>query len=215
MSEKTKLTHIRREYESKSLKAQDFLDNPIAQFELWFEEWMSTHPFEPTAMTLSTLDLDGNPDSRVVLLKDIWEEKFVFFTNYHSDKGQQIKQQPHVALNFYWPQLFRQVRVKGIASMLPPENSDTYFASRPFESQCSAVVSPQSQKIDDLEDLLQNLQNIRLQYQNQSIPRPDYWGGYAVLPLEIEFWQGQRGRFHDRFRYRKHTDAWTIERLAP
>lgn len=215
MSDKTPLTHIRREYESKPFTEKDLLDHPMAQFKSWFEEWMSTNPFEPTAMTLSTVDANGNPDSRVVLLKDIWQEQFVFFTNYQSEKGQQIKHHPYVALNFYWPELFRQVRVRGMASKLPCENSDAYFASRPFESQCSAVISPQSQKIDDLEVLLKNLHDIQLQYQNQPIPRPDYWGGYVVLPLQLEFWQGQRGRFHDRFRYTKNKNHWKRERLAP
>lgn len=215
MSDKTLLAHIRREYESKPFNQKDLLDNPIAQFESWFAQWLAAKPLEPTAMILSTVDLFGYPDSRVVLLKDIWQDQFVFFTNYHSQKGLHIDHQPHVALNFYWPDLFRQVRVRGIAAMLPAERSDKYFASRPFESQCSAIVSPQSQKIEDLNHLLEDLQKTQEQYQNQPILRPPYWGGYAVLPLEFEFWQGQRGRFHDRFHYYKLEDVWKIERLAP
>lgn len=208
-------THIRREYESLSLNPDDLLTDPIAQFQKWFQEWLAINPLEPTAMTLSTVDDHGYPDSRVVLLKEIWQEQFVFFTNYDSHKGQQIGKNPHVALNFYWPEQFRQVRVRGIAAFLPAKHSDEYFATRPFESQCSAVVSPQSQVIADLSELKKNLSDIQEKYTHQSVPRPKYWGGYGVTSLEFEFWQGQRGRFHDRFHYCKEGQNWKIERLAP
>ncbi len=215
MSEKTKLAHIRREYESKPLLESDLLSNPIDQFETWFAQWMSLSPFEPTAMTLSTIDESGFPDSRVVLLKDIWQEQFVFYTNYHSAKGRQIQQNPHVALNFFWPEMYRQVRVKGVAKFLPEKKSDEYFAQRPFESQCSALVSPQSEVIQDLQALQASLHEAEHKYHHQSVPRPKHWGGYAISPVEIEFWQGQKGRFHDRFLYRRSNDAWQILRLAP
>jgi len=215
MSEKLDLAHIRRDYESLPLSQSDCLANPIEQFQVWFEEWLKTNPFEPTAMSLSTVDESGCPDSRIVLLKDIWEERFVFFTNYHSAKGHQIEKNPHVALLFYWPELYREVRIRGTASFLPVSRSDDYFASRPFDSQCSAVVSPQSQVIDNIQKLQENLAAAQKQYQSKNIPRPPHWGGYAVTAFEIEFWQGQKGRFHDRFRYRIQKGQWVIERLAP
>ena len=215
MSAKTKLTHIRREYESKPLLESDLLASPMAQFELWFDEWLKTSPLEPTAMTLSTVDELGFPDSRVVLLKEIWQEQLVFYTNYQSAKGLQIQKNPKVSLNFYWPELFRQVRIKGTASFLPEKKSDEYFSQRLFDSQCSAIVSPQSQVIEDLKALQDGLHQTKEQYHHHPVPRPKYWGGYAILPLEIEFWQGQKGRFHDRFLYRRINEDWQVLRLAP
>jgi pyridoxamine 5'-phosphate oxidase len=215
MSEKLDLAHIRRDYESPALSQSDLLENPIQQFQVWFEEWLKTNPFEPTAMSLSTVDENNCPDSRVVLLKDIWEEQFVFFTNYQSAKGKQIAKNPQVALLFYWPELFREVRIRGVAKFLPELRSDEYFATRPFASQCSALVSPQSQVIDDLQKLQEKLAKTQKEFQSQNLKRPKHWGGYAVKPFEIEFWQGQKGRFHDRFLYQKLKDQWIIQRLAP
>ena len=209
----TKLADIRQEYVAKPLLEADVLDSPLQQFQLWLEAYMSLHPPEPTAMTLATLAPDNTPDIRVVLLKGIWDGGFVFYTNYQSAKGLHIQQNPHVALDFYWPELYRQVRVKGIAQRLPDHLSDDYFYSRPYASQCAAIVSPQSQEIASKHELQQKLDNM-LQH-DQPLQRPSYWGGFVVYPSMIEFWQGQQGRFHDRLQYIKDEQDWRIVRLAP
>lgn len=209
------LAHIRREYESKPFNEADCHASPIQQFMRWFKEWQSLKPIEPTAMVLSTVDVNGFPDSRVVLLKGIWQEQFLFFTHYSSAKGQQISHEPHVSLNFYWPELSRQVRVLGIAKPLPVAMSDEYFASRPFASQCSAIISPQSQEIDSREHLESQLNAYMQAHSKDNITRPPHWGGYGVSPIVIEFWQGRIQRLHDRVQYYKQQDNWQIRRLAP
>ena len=214
MVKKLQLTHLRRDYESEPLNEVELDNNPITQFSVWFAEWLRCNPIEPTAFTLSTVTEQGLPDSRVVLLKDLWHDKFVFFTNYLSAKGRQITNNPHVALNFYWPELNRQVRVKGVAAVLPEYLSKKYFAARPFASQCSAYVSPQSQEIT-LEHLQHLLSAAEQRFASAPVPKPKHWGGYAVSANEIEFWQGQRGRLHDRIVYTCTAKTWHKIRLAP
>jgi pyridoxamine 5'-phosphate oxidase len=209
------LAHIRREYESKPFNEADCHASPMQQFMLWFEEWQAVKPIEPTAMVLSTVDNEGHPDSRVVLLKGLWEEQFLFFTHYASAKGQQIAHESHVSLNFYWPTLSRQIRVLGVAKPLPASMSDEYFSSRPFASQCSAVISPQSQEISSRDELELDLNAYMNSHQGEAIVRPEHWGGYGVTPTKIEFWQGRIQRLHDRIQYTKQHDKWTIHRLAP
>jgi pyridoxamine 5'-phosphate oxidase len=207
--------HIRKEYASKPFDESNCKDDPFEQFQIWMDDYIAQNPIEPTAMTLSTLDLDGAPDSRVVLLKGLWQNQFVFYTNYQSHKGQQIRANCSVALNFFWPELSRQVRIKGMASPLPESISDAYFASRPFASQCSARVSPQSKVITDLKGLQDALELEMQHYQGQTPPRPKHWGGYGVQASSIEFWQGRFGRFHDRIVYFLENNNWIKNRLAP
>lgn len=207
--------HIRREYESKPLQISDCHESPIQQFMLWFEDWQIIQPLEPTAMVLSTVDAAGHPDSRVVLLKGLWQDTFLFYTHYTSVKGQQIANESHVALNFYWPELSRQVRIKGIAQKVPEALSDEYFASRPFASQCSAAISHQSHEIESRDILEDELNRFMEAHQSEKVERPKHWGGYAVSPIEIEFWQGRTQRLHDRIQYFKQAQVWRIRRLAP
>ena len=209
------LTRIRREYESKPLLESEVNLDPILQFQAWFQEWLEIKPLEPTAMVLSTVDSHGFPDSRVVLLKEIWQEKFVFFTNFLSHKSSQIFLNPCVALNFHWPELNRQVRIRGMAAKVPESMSESYFMQRPFESQCAAIASPQSHKLESrakLEELYDYSLN---KYRQKNMTRPDYWGGFAVKPIDIEFWQGREQRLHDRLVYKQQDQKWNIIRLSP
>ena len=208
------LTDIRREYGELELNESDVAASPIAQFEKWLTEILQTAIDDPTAMVLSTVDAKGIPDSRVVLLKAIENDAFVFYTNYRSAKASQIETNSHVALNFYWPQLARQVRVRGVIKKVDTATSDEYFATRPKLSQLSAIVSAQSQKIT-CRDSLEAKLNLLIAENQEFVVRPSYWGGYRVLPHEIEFWQGRDNRLHDRIHYRLKDENWTIRRLAP
>jgi pyridoxamine 5'-phosphate oxidase len=210
------LADIRRDYGELALTEATVLDCPIAQFKLWFEEVLVHEKTDPTAMVLSTVDEDGYPDSRVVLLKALDKSNaFVFYTNYQSVKGQQIEHHPEVALNFYWPQMVRQVRIRGRAEKLSAKESDAYFASRPFKSQCSAVISQQSQVIEDRAGLLEAYNTLLEQSKEGEVPRPPHWGGYKVVAHSLEFWQGRDNRLHDRIYYYLEAKSWLHQRLAP
>lgn len=210
------LQHLRREYGQSSLEESSIDIDPIQQFTVWFDEILAQKHDDPTAMVLSTVDMNGYPDSRVVLLKELQSKGFVFFTNYLSVKGEQLQKNPHAALNFYWPSLSRQVRVRGLVSKIDPAQSHAYFVLRPRESQISAIASPQSQIIPDRSFLEKKYQKIAEQYKSHdSIPCPDFWGGYILVPEIVEFWQGRDNRLHDRLRYTKKDNQWLHERLAP
>lgn len=209
------LTHIRREYESKPLLETDVQMNPFEQFKIWLDEYIAISPPEPTAMVVCSVDDKGFPDSRVVLLKEIWQEQFVFFTNYLSHKATQMLLHPHVALNFHWPELNRQIRVRGRSKKTPEHLSEKYFLERPFESQCAAIASPQSHKVTSRQKLEEMYQASLHKYSHKPMNRPEYWGGFAVLPVQFEFWQGRTSRLHDRILYKKNGDEWVICRLAP
>lgn len=212
---KDKLKNIRREYGELALHRNDLADEPLVQFEIWLNAIVATDNDDPTAMVLATVDEQGQPDTRVVLLKGIDEGDLVFYTNYHSTKAQHISGNARVALNFYWPELARQVRIKGHAQKLSKEMSDAYFASRPQASQLSTIASEQSQVIADRESLQQKLNQLIYEHGQALVMRPEHWGGYRVRPHEFEFWQGRDNRLHDRFRYRRDGDVWQIERLSP
>ena len=209
------ISDIRREYGSLSLSEEDANDCPIAQFERWFSEVVAHEKSDPTAMVLSTVDERGHPDSRVVLLKEINDGAFIFYTNYDSAKSMHIHKTPYVALNFYWPEMARQVRIRGRVRQASHAQSDTYFASRPRTSQLSAISSPQSAEISGRAELLQTLNALIAKHQQQPIVRPTHWGGYVVIPDEIEFWQGRDNRLHDRIHYYQQQGKWTHRRLAP
>lgn len=209
------LATIRREYGQLSLSEDNSASCPLTQFKHWFSDALNTEENDPTAMVLSTVDEQGHPDARVVLLKGIENDSFVFYTNYHSNKSCQIQQHPWVALNFYWPSLVRQVRVRGTVTQVSSETSDEYFASRPFASQCSSIISSQSCVIASREQLEQSLNQLIEQSQGKTMVRPAHWGGYQVTPTQIEFWQGRDSRLHDRLQYSYEQGRWVRRRLAP
>lgn len=207
----------RKTYAKKSLLRSDLEQNPLQQFQQWYFDTKNDNSIdEANAMTVSSIGKDGFPKTRVVLLKYYDEYGFVFYTNYESEKGQALLNNPKTCLNFFWPSLERQVIIKGTAEKLSDAKSDQYFASRPKGSQLGALVSPQSQVIEGREVLEKKLVELEKKYQYKEIIRPKNWGGFLVKPESIEFWQGRPNRLHDRFLYSL-TDQydWKIERLAP
>ena len=210
-----KISQIRLDYNLDSLKSQDLNTCPIKQFKFWFTNLLETSIADPTAMVLSTYNHDVGVTSRVVLLKDIEDDGFVFYTNYNSMKGKQIASNKRVSLCFFWSHMQRQVRVQGIANMLSAESSISYFSSRPRQSQLAAACSSQSNIIKSRADLEDRFSSLSKKYHKKSIPKPENWGGYKIIPEQIEFWQGRSNRMHDRFRYTKEGSKWLIVRLDP
>lgn len=209
------LAEFRKEYSSRGLRREELNLDPIAQFSQWFIQATELEVHEPNAMTMATVDADGMPYQRTVLLKYYDKDGFVFFTNYGSRKAAQIAANPKVSLLFPWITLERQVIIQGHAEKISTAESLRYFASRPRESQIGAWVSNQSEVITSRKFLMQKLAEIRDKFQHGEIPLPSFWGGYRVVPEAIEFWQGGPARLHDRFLYRKQDDVWNIERLSP
>ena len=209
------LSDIRKVYQKQSLLEGSVDSNPLDQFKVWWDEVIQSGIDEPNAMNLSTCSIEGKPSSRIVLLKEVNENGFVFFTNYNSRKGKEMEQNNFVSVLFFWKELERQVRVEGKVAKIPAEKSDEYFASRPRESQIGAWSSPQSTVIEDRSILESNEKQYADRFQNQTIERPQHWGGYLVIPHQVEFWQGRPGRLHDRLRYSMKEKLWIIERLAP
>lgn len=210
-----KLSDIRKEYTIKSLDFNDVSFDPFHQFKVWLDEAIDSEVPEVNAMCLSTLGLNGFPNARIVLLKEM-DHGFVFFTNYESEKGQEIEANPKASLTFFWPELERQVRIMGQIDKVTVQESDIYFHSRPKSSQIGAWTSPQSQVIADRAELNLRLEKMEKRFSNEAIIRPSHWGGYRLLPVKIEFWQGRPSRLHDRICYEKQADGkWQISRLAP
>lgn len=190
-------------------------EDPFEQFELWLTEAIAKDLHEPNAMVLSTADDSGRPSSRVVLLRGFDQQGFTFFTNYDSRKAAEIAKNPQAALLFYWADLSKQVRVEGSIAKAPEQISDEYFASRPRASQLGAIASPQSSVIENRLQLEEKYAALKDEYGDHEIARPENWGGYIVKPDLFEFWQGRASRLHDRLRYTRSGDEWSIERLAP
>ncbi|MGX1754173.1 pyridoxamine 5'-phosphate oxidase [Sphingobacterium sp. NPDC055346] len=214
--EHKEIAAIREDYVKSSLSESDVQKKPIEQFQKWFDEAMSSQVTEPTAMVVSTVSENGYPSSRVVLLKDIKTEGLSFFTNYNSRKGQEIIQNPHVSALFFWPELQRQVRFEAEVEKLPKADSDEYFSIRPRGSQIGAIASPQSAIIPDRETLEKRVAEVEKEMENiKEVPRPEFWGGFLLKPVRVEFWQGRGSRLHDRIVYIKDDGNWTINRLAP
>lgn len=211
------LSNYRKSYEKSELLENNIPEDPINLFNRWFHE---TEDFggveEVNAMTVATIGLDGFPKSRVVLLKKFNEEGFIFYTNYNSEKGKAIANNPNICLSFFWTSLERQVIIKGVAEKTTEVISDNYFSSRPNGSKLGAIVSPQSEIIPNREYLETNLLLLEQEYEEKEIPRPKNWGGYLVRPQEVEFWQGRANRLHDRIRFQLQSDfTWKIDRLSP
>ena len=212
----TPIADIRKEYKLQTLSEKDIHKDPFAQFEKWWQEAIHSGVEEPNAMTLATASADAMPDARIVLLKGFDDRGFTFFTNYHSAKGQQLLENPRASLVFFWKELERQVRISGLVSLSPSTVSDEYFKSRPEGSRIGAWASPQSETIESREWLEEKEKAYHEEWTGRPIERPEYWGGYTVKPVSIEFWQGRPSRLHDRLRYSlQNNGSWKIERLAP
>ncbi|MCU7492148.1 MAG: pyridoxamine 5'-phosphate oxidase [Bacteroidota bacterium] len=209
------LASIRRDYILKKLSETDIDPDPVSQFKRWLNEAIEACVNEPTAMALATSTKDGHPSVRIVLLKKVAAEGFVFFTNYNSHKGRQILENPHAALAFYWSELERQVRVEGRVAKLSEKDSDEYFYSRPLGSRIGAWASPQSEVIPSRAFLDEMVLKYQKQFQSGTIERPSNWGGFCLEPRVIEFWQGRESRLHDRIQFTKEDSKWKIDRLAP
>jgi pyridoxamine 5'-phosphate oxidase len=209
------IADIRKDYSMRQLLEAEILPDPIQQFDQWWQEALLAEIDEANAMTLATASADGIPSARTVLLKGFSTKGFVFFTNYNSYKGKQLADNPKACLVFFWKELERQVRITGLVSKVSEKESDEYFYSRPAESRIGAAISPQSQIIESREWLQSQFDKIKDQ-DPSTIKRPTHWGGYRVMPVLIEFWQGRPGRLHDRIEYSlKEDGTWRIDRLAP
>lgn len=208
------VSDVRREYMREGLRKGDLDPDPVAQFLKWLGEAQAAHPDDFTSMVLATADRSGRPSARVVLLKGCDQRGFVFFTHYESRKGRDLAENPRAALVFYWPEFDRQVRIEGTVERISREESEAYFQSRPLGARIGAAVSRQSEPIAGREELERAVREAAERL-GENVPCPDTWGGYRVVPEEIEIWQGRENRLHDRFRYRRQPEGWKIDRLSP
>ncbi|HAS85609.1 MAG TPA: pyridoxamine 5'-phosphate oxidase [Candidatus Competibacter sp.] len=210
------LAEMRHDYALSALNKADADPDPIKQFQRWLQEAVDARLPEPNAMTLATADRAGRPYARVLLLKECDAGGFVFFTNYRSDKGRQLAENPHAALVFLWLELERQVRIEGAVDKISRADSEAYFRGRPRESRLGSLASRQSQVVANRQVLDDRFQQLAAQYPDDNIPVPEHWGGYRLRPEMLEFWQGRHGRLHDRLRYRlRNGGQWLLERLEP
>ena len=208
------LADLRKDYMLASLGKRDLAADPFAQFAKWMDEARAAEVPEPTAMNLATVGLNGRPSARIVLLKEVGERGFVFYTNYDSRKGRELAESQWAALTFHWVELERQVRIEGHVEIVDAATSDAYFSSRPLLSRIGAHASAQSEKIESREALEQRFAEAQAKF-GDNPPRPNHWGGYVIVPEFVEFWQGRRSRLHDRLLYQRQFGGWHIERLAP
>ncbi|MES2204545.1 MAG: pyridoxamine 5'-phosphate oxidase [Pseudomonadota bacterium] len=215
MINKEKIAELRREFDAAPLIVDELPNNPHVLFDTWFSQILEAKLDDPTACVLATVDAQGRPDTRVVLLKDFSNEQLIFYTNYHSQKALQMQASPWVALNFYWPSLFRQVRIRGCVKKISSTASEEYFYSRPRDSQISAYASCQS-TVTTRENLAADFQKYQQKFEAATIiPYPNHWGGYCIEPTEFEFWHGRNHRLHDRVEYLKSDNSWIKQTLAP
>lgn len=210
------LTNFRVDYSSKGMSLKDFADNPMQQFELWVEDAIQHNVNQVNAMHFATVGTDGRPSGRIMLLRGLDERGFIFFTNYDSRKGDDLKNNKHACMTFFWNELYRQVRIEGDVHKVSDSDSDKYFQNRPRESQISAVASIQSRVLDNRESLEKKVKELEARFKGHTVPRPSNWGGFYLSPTTIEFWQGMEHRLHDRIRYMKEENgSWTMHRLYP
>jgi len=209
------IADLRQDYRQSQLLESEVLPDAMDQFRRWFDQALEAQIPEPNAMTLATVSPEGIPTARIVLLKGIDQGEFVFYTSYLSRKASDIEANPNVALNFFWLPIERQICIRGVARKTTRQEADQYFHSRPVGSQLGAWASRQSSVVSSRQVLEDEMAKLEKQYAGQTVPLPDFWGGYRVKPLSIEFWQGRTGRLHDRLRYTRQGDAWTIDRLSP
>ncbi|MEZ7929785.1 MAG: pyridoxamine 5'-phosphate oxidase [Flavobacteriales bacterium] len=209
------IKNLRLNYKKSTIDFKNLAKNPIQYFMNWFEDALKVSKQEANACVLSTVSSDNYPSSRVVLLKGVNENGFTFFTNYKSSKAKDIDANPNVALNFYWPELERQVRIAGIAKKITINDSDTYFKSRPRESQMGAWLSDQSKVIGLDYNFMETLNSLESKFKDKEVERPLHWGGYCIEPIKVEFWQGRPSRLHDRLEYKREDGKWIYKRLAP
>jgi pyridoxamine 5'-phosphate oxidase len=206
---------LRREFSGRPLREQDVGPNPFVLFRQWLQEAVESKLPEPMAMTLATATRDGKPSARVVLLKQVDDRGFVFFTNYESRKSEELTQNPSASLLFYWEELHRQIRLEGRAERISRQETEEYFRTRPYESRISAWASKQSSVIGSREELEKKFLEYSQRFSSDDVPAPQFWGGFRLIPETFEFWQGRENRLHDRICFRKRGVAWTIERLSP
>ena len=209
------IKNLRLNYKKSTIDFKNLAKNPIQYFMNWFEDALKVNNLEANACVLSSVSSDNYPSSRVVLLKGVNENGFTFFTNYKSSKAKDIDANPNVALNFYWPELERQVRIVGIAKKITINDSDTYFKSRPRESQMGAWLSDQSKVIGLDYNFMETLNSLESKFKDKEVERPLHWGGYCIEPIKVEFWQGRPSRLHDRLEYKREDGKWIYKRLAP
>lgn len=209
------LTGIRREYVSDGLSRKNLKPNPVDQFADWFAQALELHPDDASSMTLATASANGRPSARIVLLKHFGEAGFCWYTDYRSQKGRDLDDNPQAELLFYWADLNRQIRINGRVEKLPAAQGTHYFHQRPIGSQLSAIASVQSQVIDSREYLENKVAELKREFKNSSLPCPEQWGGYQLVPERFEFWQGREDRLHDRLVYEQADTGWQIKRLQP
>ena len=209
------LKHVRKDYQKGKLEWEQLPDEPTEFFENWLNEAKEEDPTDYNCMTISTIDKDGYPQGRIVLLRGFENGQLKFYTNYNSDKGQELAVTPKISVNFFWKELERQVRVTGVVQRLSPEESDAYFASRPRASRIGAWASEQSSPLETRDQLEIRVEELVKKFAEGDVPRPPHWGGYAVIPIKWEFWQGRASRLHDRFVYSKSGESWIKSRIQP
>ena len=209
------LSEIRRDFSGKPLTEESVNQNPIEQYGVWFEEAVNAQLLDPYAMSLTTVSVEGQPSTRIVYMRGIVEDGFIFYTNYNSGKGKDLEGNNKVALNFFWGELERQIRVEGLAEKVSDAVSDAYFNKRPRESQIGAWASSQSEEIADRKQLEEQVAFYTEKFKGVDVPRPPHWGGYVVKPTKVEFWQGRASRLHDRIIYTKSDNNWSLSRVSP
>lgn len=209
------ISQLREDFMKGELSEKTLENSPDLQFEKWMQEAIDAKVIEVAACNLATVGPDNKPTIRIVYLREFSSNEFYFYTNYNSRKAKEIANNPHVCLNFFWPELERQVRIEGTVTLAEAEKSDAYFNARPQDSKIGAWSSPQSQVIKGREELNQNIENTKMKFADKEVPRPEFWGGYIIKANYYEFWQGRKNRLHDRIAFKLDNNNWKIERLAP